>query len=238
MGRISAPSGQPAVPELGLIFDLDGTLIDSAPEIHAAANRALAREGLPSLSFAQVKSFIGNGVAVLLARCLHALGRPDHGPQLDRMKAAFITDYETQFSLTTLYPGVAQMLQTLADRGHPMAICTNKPEGPSRAVLAHFGLIHHFSVIIGGDSLPQRKPDPAPLRAAMTTPHALFIGDSEVDAETAHAAPLPFALFTQGYRTRPITDLRPTLTFDHHADLPEKISALSPRELDWPASQG
>jgi phosphoglycolate phosphatase len=220
---------------IALIFDLDGTLIDSAPEIHAAANRVLATEGLPPLTFAQVKSFIGNGVAVLLARCLMAHGLPDHGPQFDRVKAAFIADYETRFSLTTLYPGVAEMLDHFARVGHPMAICTNKPAGPTRAVLTHFNLIRHFPVIIGGDTLPQRKPDPAPLRAAlaaMNCPTALFIGDSEVDADTAHATPLPFALFTAGYRTKPVADLAPDLTFDHHADLAAKILTVSPRELD------
>ncbi|MFM7420904.1 MAG: HAD hydrolase-like protein, partial [Alphaproteobacteria bacterium] len=78
---------------LALIFDLDGTLIDSAPEIHAAANRAMASEGLADLSFAQVRSFIGNGVGVLLARCLAAHGLPDSGPQLDRLKSVFLSDY-------------------------------------------------------------------------------------------------------------------------------------------------
>lgn len=229
------------VEPIALIFDLDGTLIDSAPEIHAAANRALATEGLPPLTLAEVKSFIGNGVAVLLARCLHALGQPDNGPLLDRLKASFLADYETRFSLTTLYPGVTDLLDTCARHGHPMAICTNKPEGPTRAVLTHFNLIHHFPVIIGGDTLPQRKPDPAPLRAtlaALNTPRALFIGDSEVDATTAHATPLPFALFTGGYRTKPIADLAPLLSFDHHSHLYEKIFTLSPRELDGTASEG
>lgn len=242
MVQISAQSGRPRVSEnLALIFDLDGTLIDSAPEIHAAANRALAAEGLPDLTFAQIRSFIGNGVAVLLSRCLTALGLPDHGPQLDRLKSAFLADYETQFSRTTLYPGVTAMLDTFASAGHPMAICTNKPEGPTRAVLHYFNMLQHFPVIIGGDTLPLRKPDPAPLRAALAaidTPYALFIGDSEVDAETAHATPLPFALFTGGYRTQSIAALAPRLHFDHHADLAAKISALSPRELYEPASKG
>lgn len=238
--QTSAPCGLPRLADpIALIFDLDGTLIDSAPEIHAAANRALATEGLPALTFAQIRSFIGNGVGVLLARCLHAHALPDHGPLLDRLRSAFTADYETQFSLTTLYPGVAEMLDTFARAGHPMAICTNKPEAPTRAVLTHFNLIQHFAVIIGGDTLPTRKPDPAPLRAArqaLNAPRALFIGDSEVDAETAHATPLPFALFTGGYRTTSVADLAPRLTFDHHADLSAKIVTLAPRELYGPAS--
>ncbi|MFM2389642.1 MAG: phosphoglycolate phosphatase, partial [Pseudomonadota bacterium] len=224
-----------------VIFDLDGTLIDSAPEIHAAANRALASEGLPELGFDQVRSFIGNGVAILLSRCLLALGLPGTGPRHTRLTQVFLADYETQFSRTTVYPGVTDMLHALAAAGHPLAICTNKPEGPTRAVLAQFNLAPYFPVVIGGDTLPLRKPDPAPLRAALGaigTAQALFVGDSEVDSETAHATPLPFALFTGGYRTRSTAELAPFLTFDHHADLAAKIFSLSPRELDAATSKG
>jgi phosphoglycolate phosphatase len=210
-----------------VLFDLDGTLIDSAPEIHAAVNRALGTEDLPMLSPAQVRSFIGNGVGVLLSRCLAALGHDGTGPRHARLMAAFLADYETRFGLTTLYPGVADMLAALAQAGHPMGICTNKPEGPTRAVLGYFNLLRYFPVIIGGDTLPQRKPDPAPLRHA----HALigggpafFVGDSEVDAETAHATPLPFALFTGGYRTASVVDLAPVMAFDHHATLTDWLA--------------
>ncbi len=205
-----------------VLFDLDGTLIDSAPEIHAAVNRALATENLPDLTAAQVRGFIGNGVGVLLSRCLTALGHDGTGPQHARLMTAFMDDYETRFSLTTLYPGVADMLESLAKSGYRLGICTNKPEGPTRAVLRHFNLLHHFAVIVGGDTLPQRKPDPAPLRhvhALIGGGAAVFVGDSEVDAETAHATPLPFALFTKGYRTAPIADLAPVMAFDHHAAL-------------------
>ncbi|MGL5010931.1 MAG: phosphoglycolate phosphatase [Paracoccaceae bacterium] len=209
-----------------VIFDLDGTLIDSAPEIHAAANRVMTAQGMPPLSFAQIKSFIGNGVGILIARCLTAQGRDPHGQLHTTLTASFIADYETQFSLTTLYPGVPEMLHTLAQHGHPLAICTNKPEGPTRAVLAHFNLLPLFPVIIGGDTLPYRKPHPAPLHAAhhaLGPGPAIFVGDSEVDAETALSAPLPFALFTGGYRTSSIAELSPAITFDHHADLIRRL---------------
>jgi phosphoglycolate phosphatase len=214
------------VDPVAVVFDLDGTLIHSAPEIHAIVNQAMTAEGLPPLTAAQVQSFVGNGVGVLVARCLAAQGLPTDGDLHLRMVARFVAQYETQFSRTTLYPGVMAMLQTLAKRGHPMGICTNKSIGPTRAVLAHFELLGYFPVIIGGDSLPQRKPDPAPLRHTITLMGgmpAVFIGDSEVDAETAHATPLPFGLFTGGYRTASVTDLSPDITFDHHSALPDLL---------------
>ena len=147
------------------------------------------------------------------------------------MVAAFVKIYEEAVDLTVLYPGVADMLTRLAEAGHPMAICTNKPEGPTRAVLRHFGILHHFPVIVGGDTLPVRKPDPAPLRLAlqrMGLVSAVFVGDSEVDAETAHATPLPLALFSGGYRKAPLHTLGAAVIFDNHADLPDLIGTIRP----------
>jgi phosphoglycolate phosphatase len=161
---------------------------------------------------------------VLITKCLAAVEAPDFPPLRKVIYDDFITLYEKSFTLTTLYPGVLAMLETLTKRGHKLGICTNKPEGSTRAVLRHFGL--DFLVIIGGDTLPQRKPDPAPLQKA----HALlgggemvFVGDSEVDAETAKAAALPFALFTGGYRTTPIADLPHDLAFDDHLQFANMI---------------
>jgi phosphoglycolate phosphatase len=207
-----------------VIFDLDGTLIDSAPEIHGAVNKVLAHYNLGSLTPDQVRSYIGNGAQVLIAKCLSAVEAPDFPPLLKVIHDDFITLYEQSFTLTTLYPRVAEMLQTLAKRGHKLGICTNKPEAATRAVLRHFGL--DFPVIIGGDTLPQRKPDPAPLlkaHAMLGGNEVIFVGDSEVDATTAHAAALPFALFTGGYRTTPVADMAHDIAFDDHAALPDLI---------------
>jgi phosphoglycolate phosphatase len=140
--------------------------------------------------------------------------------------------YEEAFALTALFPGVTEALDALAQAGHPMAICTNKPEAPAHAALRHFGLDRHFPMVIGGDSLPQRKPDPAPLRAALAglgATRALFVGDSEVDAETAQAAGIPLALFTRGYRKTPAEHLAAKLVFDDYRALPRLVRHLAPR---------
>lgn len=211
---------------VGLIFDLDGTLIDSAPDIHATANKVLGAEGLAPFDFATVCSFIGNGVGVLVSRLLQSRGLAGSGPDHTRIVAAFIRNYEEAVDLTTLYPGVSRALDVLSAAGHPMAICTNKPASPARAVLRHFHLAHHFPVIIGGDTLPQRKPDPAPLLAAqhaMGCANILFIGDSEVDAETAIRAGRPFLLFTEGYRKTAAEALGAKAIFSHYDDLPALV---------------
>lgn len=201
-----------------LVFDLDGTLIHSAAEIHGVANDVLAAEGLPGLSYELVASFVGNGLPTLVARVLAHLGLPDQGERHARMVGAFESIYEQRFDLTSLYPGVERMLTDLSAR-YRLAICTNKPQGPTRAVLAHFKLTDLFPVVIGGDTLPRRKPDPAPLIEAIRlcgNGPAIFVGDSEVDSETARNAQVPFALFTGGYRKTAPELLGAQWVFDHH----------------------
>ena len=220
------------VERLNLVFDLDGTLIDSAPQIHAAANIVFGTKGLPPFSHETVRGFIGNGVDVLVRRLMAHQGL-DADPDLHAdLVGSFLNIYEEAFDLTTLYPGVSTTLSTLAEVGHRLAICTNKPEGPTRAVLRHFGLARLFPVVVGGDTLPRRKPDPAPLHAALTAlgpGKQLFVGDSEVDAATANAAGVAFALFTGGYRTADSAALGAKIIFDHHAAMPRLIDHLEPR---------
>ncbi len=216
---------------LNLVFDLDGTLIDSAPQIHDAANKVFLQRGLQPFSQATVRGFIGNGVGVLVERLMAHQGLQKD----DILQAALIDDfintYEEAFDLTGLYPNVSTTLLALSETGHRLAICTNKPEGPTRAILRHFGLAELFPVIIGGDTLPQRKPDPAPLRAALAglgPGKALFVGDSEVDAATAEAAAVPLALFSRGYRKAAPESLKARLIFDDYATLPHLITEIAP----------
>ena len=215
--------------ELAVIFDLDGTLIDSAPDIHAAVNLALRDIGHPGLPFARVRSFIGHGAPALIAQVLAATGAaPTHQAPLLQ---GFLRHYDTgATSLTGLYPGVTTALTALHAASHPMAICTNKPLSAAVPVLRAFDLLRFFPVVIGGDSLAQRKPHPAPLLAArsqLATRYAVFVGDSEVDAETALAAALPFVLFTQGYRKTDIAQIPHRANFADHSTLPGLVAALS-----------
>lgn len=214
---------------MNLIFDLDGTLIDSVPDIHAVSNRVLTAEGLDALDITTVRGFIGKGVPHLVTCLLdaHAIHDPARAA---RMVSAFGAIYESAVGLTVPYPGVPETLTDLRDNGHRLAICTNKPVAPARAVLRHLGLLDHFCAVIGGDSAPERKPHPAPLhlaRKACGDGPALYIGDSEVDAECAENAGLPLLLYTQGYRKTPVEKLTHAAAFDDFAALPGLVRAYS-----------
>ena len=210
-----------------IIFDLDGTLIDSAPDSPAAVARTLADEGQPPLGHVAVRGFIGNGVPVLIDRVMAARGEPADPSRRADLITRFLAHYEAASTeLTTLYPGVRAALRELADAGHPIGLCTNKPAGPARDILAAFDLLAIFGVVIGGDSLPEKKPHPEPLLAtvrALGATSALYVGDSEVDAETAFRAQIPLLLFTEGYRKTPVADLPHRAVFSDFARLPGLI---------------
>ena len=197
-----------------VIFDLDGTLIDSAADIHGAACRTLARFGLPPITAEQSRSFIGRGERVYVQLMMAATGLD---APLETGVAAFIAEYERPPLDTALYPNVMSCLRALGAAGVRLGLCTNKPTGPTQVVLDHFDLAPIFGAIVCGDTLPVRKPDPAPLHEAMArldVRTCLYVGDSEVDAETARRAGMPFALFTEGYRKTPVADLPHDLAFD------------------------
>ncbi|SHJ56267.1 phosphoglycolate phosphatase [Palleronia salina] len=204
-----------------IIFDLDGTLLDSAPDIHAALNAALAPYER-SVSLEQARGFIGRGAPVLVSRARAALDLDDS--LQDPILADFLDRYETAVALTQPYPGALAALDTVAARGHTMAICTNKPIGPARFVAAHFGLDTRMGAMFGGDSLATRKPDPEMLHATMAALEAdtcLYVGDSETDCETARAADVPFVLFTEGYRHSPPEALPHAAAFSDWSQFPD-----------------
>ncbi len=211
-----------------IIFDLDGTLIDSAPDIHAAVNRVMRDLEAPLFQYSEVKSFIGNGVPVLMQRAMAArdLDSSEHGSLVARFLEYYGADSTT---LTKPYPNALETLGKLRAKGHVLGICTNKPEAPTRKILDEFGMTELFGTVIGGDTLAQRKPDPAPLayaKAELGDGPAIFVGDSEVDAETAQRASLPFALFTEGYRKSSLQDMHHGVSFSDFSELPDALRRL------------
>ncbi len=214
-----------------IVFDLDGTLIDSAPDIHALANGLLLARGHGPIDLATARGFIGRGAPAFVAQLAQACGLPesDH----PRMLEDFLAGYEDAVALTHPYPGVAAALARLT-ADHRLGICTNKPHGPCLAVLTHLGLDGFFSAVVGGDSLTVRKPDPRPLIetfARLGDGPRLYVGDSETDAETAQRAGVPLILFTGGYRKTPVADLPHAAVLDDFADLPRIVNDLLTRQV-------
>ena len=206
-----------------VIFDLDGTLIDSLGDIHAALNDVLQLRNAPPLALATVRGFIGKGSANLVMRALTAQNLPNDEASCAAALADFLRLYSADSAkLTTMFDGAIDALDQLWDGGFRLGICTNKPLAPTQIVLDQFGLTRFFDTIVGGDQLASRKPDPAMLFHAMAcldVTSCLFVGDSEIDRETATAAGQPFALFTKGYRTSSIETLNPEFYFNEYSEL-------------------
>lgn len=211
-----------------IVFDLDGTLIDSAPDLQKIANDLLEPDGFAPISVDETRSFIGNGARIFVEKMCRARSVPqDHEMQYAEK---FLKAYVSAYNLTDPYPGVADALKTLKAQNHRLGICTNKPIAPCRAVLQHLNLADFFDIMIGGDSLSVRKPDPATLFAAfdaLQSDNLIYVGDSEVDAETAHRAKVPFLLYTEGYRKTPVDQITHTATFSHFRELPGLVTRVT-----------
>jgi phosphoglycolate phosphatase len=188
-----------------LVFDLDGTLIDSRRDITTAVNRMREELGLPPLQLEQVVTMVGEGARKLVER---ALGPDFSREEIDRALARYLVHYwDVCLETTQAYPGVPEMLAALG-RSYPLALLSNKGEALSKKVLEGLDLAGHFREILGGDSLPTRKPDPAGLRLlaqklGVPVRRLLLVGDTWVDAETAKNAGCPFALVEWGFPRPP-----------------------------------
>jgi phosphoglycolate phosphatase len=216
-----------------LLFDLDGTLADSVPDLAAAVNGLLAELGRPALSLAQVTAMVGDGTTALVERALAASGAADTPlpTALDRFLALYEAD---PTRLTRPYPSVPAVLDELAAVGWRLAVCTNKPERATRAVLAGLDLERYFTVVLGGDSGPTRKPDPGPLLSALgrlgSAPgRAAMIGDHRNDVAAAHAAGMPVVFARYGYGAATLDGLTPDATIDRFAELPRALRLIGRR---------
>jgi phosphoglycolate phosphatase len=184
-----------------LLLDLDGTLVDSVPDLAAALNRLMRARGLAAFSHPETAAMVGDGVTRLVQRAFAARGRAADASAV----AEYLADYTEHAAVETIpYPGVPEGLEALANEGWHFGVCTNKPEAAARALLSALGLLRYFGAIGGGDSFPTRKPDPqhllATLRAAGGVPEqAVMAGDHANDIAAATGAGLPCIFAAWGY---------------------------------------
>lgn len=196
-----------------IVWDLDGTMVDSAPDLAAALNKVLDMRGFFTLPVTEVRTMIGNGVPKLVERGFNAVGMRPDPTQLDELVAIFVKEYKACATDNTRpYPGVVEALQEIHSMNMPMGVCTNKPESFTRQILEGLGLSGFFSSVIGGDSTRAKKPDPEPvlacLRGLVSEPaSSLMIGDSVHDVHAAHAAGVTIGVVPWGYRTAPVEEL-------------------------------
>lgn len=210
-----------------LAFDLDGTLVDSAPGLAAAVDAALHALELPTAGMARVSTWIGNGADVLIERALTwAQGESPRDEALREARRLFDRYYaDTVESGSVLYPGVQETLAALAARNLPMAIVTNKPTPFVAPLLASLGIAQYFSLVIGGDDVAAKKPHPAPLfmvlgKFGLLPRELLFVGDSRNDILAAQAAGCRCIGLSYGYNYgEPIALSQPDITLDNFNDL-------------------
>ncbi len=225
-----------------VVFDLDGTLIDSAPDLHALVNEMLAELGRPGLTLAELRPMIGDGARALLERGLRASGGVPPRLDLDALFAEFLRRY-TKMPVRSgqVYAGVTLMLAELATAGVRLGICTNKPQAPTDRLLAGLGLDRFFAAVIGGDALPVRKPDAGHLRAVLARlgvdgGRAAMVGDSRTDLLTARAAGVPCVLVSFGYTPVPARELGPDRVIDDMAELGAALASLGRDPGNGPAA--
>ena len=216
-----------------IVFDLDGTLIDTAPDLVDTLNVVFAREGLPPVPYEAARNAIGGGAKAMIAHGIEAEGRAPSPEKLEQMFSDFIAHYSDHLAdRSRPFPGLTDALDALAARGCQFAVCTNKLERLSMLLLDRLKLADRFVAICGQDTFGIQKPDPEILRRTVAAAggimqHTVMIGDSLTDIRTARAAGVPIIAVDFGYSDRPIAEFGPDRTISDFVQLPASIAAIS-----------
>jgi phosphoglycolate phosphatase len=215
-----------------VVFDLDGTLVDTAPDLINALNVILAREGMPAVPLASARMMIGAGVRRLLERGLEADGRHASVEDINRLTEDFIEYYATHIAdASRPFDGLEKALDDLEAQGYRFAVCTNKLEWLSKRLLDQLGLSPRFAAICGADTFGVSKPDPAILRQTVVRAGgqlstAIMVGDAGPDIGVARRAGIPVIGVEFGYTEVPIADLKPDRLIGHMRELPAAVESL------------
>ena len=221
-----------------LVFDLDGTLVDTAPDIHAVLAEVLAEAGLAAPPLPAVRGMIGDGAKALVERALAAVGQPARPAAVDRLHERFRERYaEVPCRFGRLYPGARELLAGLRADGLRLGLCTNKPQGATEGLLEALAVRACFDAVLGGDAVPGvRKPDPAHLAALLARlgvppEAAVMVGDSRNDLLTARGLGVPCILVSFGYTAVPARELGADRVVDRLDQVPAALAVLRPWEV-------
>ncbi|MBX2806144.1 MAG: phosphoglycolate phosphatase [Hyphomicrobiales bacterium] len=217
---------------LSVVFDLDGTMVDTAPDLIIATNRALSAFNMDTVSEPIVKRFVGHGSKAMLRAAVKHLGHDANESELDRMAERFVAYYSEHLADESRpFPGFVKALTELREGGALLGVCTNKRENLSLKLLQTLDLHDYFSAVLGADTIAVRKPDPEHLletiaRIGGDSARAVMVGDSETDAKTAKAAGIPFIAVSFGYRNCAIEELKADVVIDHYDELIPALRTL------------
>lgn len=215
-----------------VVFDLDGTLVDTAPDLLGALSTLLEAEGLDPVDLGAARDLIGHGMKPMIEKALRARGRGRSADEIDEVYARYVGVYEARIARDSRpYPFILAALDELAARGARLAVCTNKIERLAVRLLDELDLSRRFATIAGADTFSARKPHPDHIRFTVAAAggdlaRAVMVGDSEIDIRAAQAAGVPVIAFSGGYTAIPLVELAPTLILDTYAGLVEAIGNL------------
>lgn len=218
------------------VFDLDGTLADTGPDLIGALNTLLKSEGLPTTSVAQAieRHLVGRGVRPLIKRGFEAAGAPLDDDGVEARVETYLAHYAERLSQeSAFFPGLARALDEIEAKDWTLAVCTNKPERLALQFLEEMELLDRFAAVLGADTLPVRKPDARHFletvaRSGGDAARAVMIGDTETDRLAAKNAGAPCVLVTFGYWPSPVAELAPEAIIEHFDELPAVLEALMP----------
>lgn len=221
--------------DLTVVFDLDGTLVETAPDLIGSINHALGLEGLVAIEAALIRPHISFGGRAMLEHGLRLREKNLIKDEVDRLHAAFLEHYAANIAVDShCYPGLETALTEIERRGAKLAVCTNKPERLSRQLLETLGLMERFDALAGRDTFAVCKPDPEHLRGAIRLAggdpaNAVMVGDSDTDIKTARAAGIPVIAVPFGYTDIPVYDLGADAIVEHYDDLVGAIDRIRRR---------
>lgn len=216
-----------------IIFDLDGTLVDSAPDLLAALNHVLGRANRRGLGIEQVRLMVGDGARAMIIKGFTQTGELPDEKTIDHILKDFLTYYGDNIAVRgRIFPGAEQVLKTLTEQGIQLALCTNKSLELAKKLMTEIGLAKYFTTIVGGNSFDYQKPDPRHLTSTLdmmdfTAGRAVMVGDSANDISAARAAALPVIAVSFGYSKTPVAELKPDAVIDHYDDFFDALKQVT-----------